>query len=479
MEKILEVIIKEFAYEKTPVLKDIHFDVNKGECLLITGLSGSGKSTLLKLINRLIPDVYEGKLKGDIKFFGKNINSFSTGEISKYMANVFQDLNDQFFADEVSNEVALIGENMGMDRNDLINRVDYALKRLSIKNLKKRKIRSLSGGQKHKVGIVSSLIYDSDIIILDEPSSSLDYKAIEDLKENIRNLKKEGKTIIIVDHRLYYLRDILDRMLVLKEGHLENIYKSDELDINIQRENNLRCLRLDNLKAKIDYSYLNSIISIENLLVENKGYKLEAKQNFTLSKGECMAIVGKNGIGKSTLVKQLIGLLDIKNGETSFGKSKKERLKNISTSLQNCSNMFFYESVEKELIPKEKLDDKSYLDRVRYYLKILDLWDKRLENPHDLSGGERQRLAIIIALLKESKITILDEPTSGLDFKRMDQVSNILRDYSKDTPIIMVTHDLEVLFKTCNTALLLGEDYQEKVIVKGKEDEIIKFLSEN
>lgn len=69
MEKILEVIIKEFAYEKTPVLKDIHFDVNKGECLLITGLSGSGKSTLLKLINRLIPDVYEGKLKGDIKFF--------------------------------------------------------------------------------------------------------------------------------------------------------------------------------------------------------------------------------------------------------------------------------------------------------------------------------------------------------------------------------------------------------------------------
>lgn len=479
MEKILEVIIKEFAYEKTPVLKDIHFDVNKGECLLITGLSGSGKSTLLKLINRLIPDVYEGKLKGDIKFFGKNINSFSTGEISKYMANVFQDLNDQFFADEVSNEVALIGENMGMDRNDLINRVDYALKRLSIKNLKKRKIRSLSGGQKHKVGIVSSLIYDSDIIILDEPSSSLDYKAIEDLKENIRNLKKEGKTIIIVDHRLYYLRDILDRMLVLKEGHLENIYKSDELDINIQRENNLRCLRLDNLKAKIDYSYLNSIISIENLLVENKGYKLEAKQNFTLSKGECMAIVGKNGIGKSTLVKQLIGLLDIKNGETSFGKSKKERLKNISTSLQNCSNMFFYESVEKELIPKEKLDDKSYLDRVRYYLKILDLWDKRLENPHDLSGGERQKLAIIIALLKESKITILDEPTSGLDFKRMDQVSNILRDYSKDTPIIMVTHDLEVLFKTCNTALLLGEDYQEKVIVKGKEDEIIKFLSEN
>ena len=126
--------------------------------VVITGLSGSGKTTLIRLLNGLIPELYDGNLAGEIKILGKSINEYKTGELAKYVGNVFQNPDEQFLVNEVENEIALVGENTGMKRALLLKRVEYAMQQLGISNLKGRKIRGLSGGQKQKVAIASTLV---------------------------------------------------------------------------------------------------------------------------------------------------------------------------------------------------------------------------------------------------------------------------------------------------------------------------------
>ena len=351
------------------------------------------------------------------------------------------------------------------------------MEQLDIVSLKGRKLRELSGGQKQKVAIASTLVYDSDIIILDEPTANLDFTSIEDMRRVLKKLKGQGKTIIIAEHRLFYLKDIIDRLILLKAGHLENIFLPEDLNENIRKENMLRCFDYSELTSEAAEAGEEVLVRVNDLSVKNKNYKLNDLAEFSLKRGECMAVIGENGIGKTTLAKELMGLLSIKRGEVSYAISDRERLRYTAASLQNCRNMFFYETVEKELIPREKEADREYLDKVKKYLIHLELWDKRTMNPHDLSGGEKQRLALLISMLKESKLIILDEPTAGLDYKRMSQVSSLIEERTKTTPVILITHDLELLFKTCNTAYLMSKNGHRKINVRGNEEEIVKFLN--
>ena len=476
MEKAVEININKFSYADKIVLKEVNFTVGKGETVVLTGLSGSGKTTLVRLLNGLVPQIYEGELTGEIKIFNKPVGEYKTGELAKYIGNVFQNPDEQFFANEVENEIALIGENTGMERSLLIKRVEYAMKQLEISSLKGKKLRELSGGQKQKVAIASTLVYDSDIIILDEPTANLDFASINEMRVVLKKLKEQGKTIIIAEHRLSYLKDLIDRLILLKNGHIEKIFLKEELNESVRKENMLRCFDYKNLRSEAPEYDEAALVWVKDLLIKNKGYRLNDFVDFSLNRGECMAVIGENGIGKTTMAKELIGLLCIKNGKVSYGTSRRERLKNTAASLQNCRSMFFYETVEKELIPSEKKSDKAYLDKVKEYLKRLELWEKRTMNPHDLSGGEKQRLSLLISVLKASKLIILDEPTAGLDYKRMASVSSIIEEKAEEVPVILITHDLELLFKVCNTAYLMSENGHRKIKVNGNEDEIIRFF---
>lgn len=275
------------------------------------------------------------------------------------------------------------------------------------------------------------MVFDSEIIFFDEPSANLDYKATNDLEKILKHLKEQGKTIVIAEHRLSYLSQLLDRLILLKDGKIKTIFLSDNLTDDVEHENDLRSFNNKNLRSTMEDPDNHQMINIEDVYVSNNGYSLDEPVNFSLNRGECMALIGENGIGKTTLAKELTGLIPMRNGKTSYAQSTRSRLSNVAISLQNCSNMFFCETVEKELIPQNKNKDQKYLAEVKKYLIEMELWDKRMLNPHDLSGGEKQRLALLIALLKDSKFVILDEPTAGLDYRRMMLVADAIKKKSE------------------------------------------------
>lgn len=476
MDKILEININTFKYDEDIVLSDIHLSVGKGECFVLTGLSGCGKSTLLRLINRLIPDIYEGTLDGCIEICGRDIYEYERGELAAYVGNVFQNMNDQFLSFYIEDEIALVGENMGMDPDLLRVKVAKAIEEFNLEPLLNTPIRQLSFGQKQKVAVASTMVFDSQIIVLDEPSASMDYPSILELKDTIAKLKAMGKTVIVAEHRLWYLKDLIDNLCVMRNGKIDCIYKGCQLNSEIEKKNCLRSFDENELEFKNITSVGQTLVRVDNLIVQNAGYSLHYPVSFDLGKGECMALIARNGMGKTTLARQLVGLSPIKQGSTSYASSARGRLNSTSICQQNSGSMFFFETVEKELIPKSRLQDDAYKQKAKELLCSLDLWDKKTEHPQVLSGGEKQRLSIELAVLKDSKLIVFDEPTAGLDYKRMDLSAEVIRAASQRTPVVVITHDFELLTRVANTVLMLQHDGYKKIDVKGNEDEILNFL---
>lgn len=496
MESFLKVDIRSFSYanKENIELQNINFEVKKGEFIVLTGLSGCGKTTLLRIMNGLIPNFFEGRLDGEVILNGKNINNFPKGELARHMGNVFQNPQEQFFSTIAEDEIALVGENLGMEKTLLKDRVKAALTDLEIEDLYDKSVFEMSGGQRQKVAIASTLVYDTDIVIFDEPSASLDHKAAKDLGIALKKLKEMGKTVIVAEHRLYYLKGLIDRLIVMDDKTVAAQYGGDDLCYELRKKHNLRCFDEAELIRSCDYETLLSDIqkkcdgncdeceiskddlTVMNLNVQRKKRILAQDISFCIEKGECVGLLGKNGIGKSTLARQLVGLLPVKRGSTSYAGSRRGRLKKLFYLMQDPSCQLFADTVEYEVIPKNRLKDKKYLEKVRYYLKKMDLWDKRGKSPHELSVGEKLRLSLICAFLSGKDFIILDEPTAGLDYKRMDAVSDLIKKKSAEAPILLITHDTELLFKTCTSVILLTENSCKKLDTAVHGKEILDFI---
>ena len=178
---VIDVDIRSFSYkgEDLAALKNVRFSVERGELVVLTGNSGCGKTTLMRAMNGLIPDQYEGELDGRIELLGKSLGEFSSGELARTIGNVFQNPTYQFFTRKAADEVALVGENLGMPREELIERVESAFESMKIAHLAGKDLIGLSGGEKQRVAIASTLVYDTQVIFFDEPSASLDHEGIE------------------------------------------------------------------------------------------------------------------------------------------------------------------------------------------------------------------------------------------------------------------------------------------------------------
>ena len=432
-----------FTYKNSnnKVLDRVNFKINKGECILLTGVSGSGKSTLIHLMNGLIPTLYEGKLEGEILFKNKDLKDIESYDISKNIGYVSQDPRGHFFTTNTTSELVFSMENYGIPLNEMKKKYSELVNLLELEKLVDKNIIYISSGERQKIAIGCSLSLEPEIIILDEPSSNLDFHMTKKLKQLIEKLKTKGYTIIIAEHRMYYIQDLIDRVFVINNG---KVIEKTISDLKSNNEVPLRSLDIFNLELEnISCKNKELLMEVNNITYKN----ILTNITTTVYKGDVIGLIGKNGVGKTTLLRLLSNIIKPNKGKV-VGKVVPFLV------MQDMDYQFFTESVESEMKFGSADNDLEKINSLLMKLGLTELKDKI---PFELSGGQKQRLLIAISALANVNLLMFDEPTSGLDYVNMTKVSGILKDLSKNSALIVATHDIEFLYKTCNRVVYLDD----------------------
>lgn len=460
---MIEIQNLNFKYKNLDggTVDDIQLSVKRGEVVLLCGKSGCGKTTITRLINGLIPHYYEGSIGGTIMVDGINVRKTELYKISQKVGSVFQNPRSQFFCVDTSGEIVFGCENEGRSREDTLNRYLDTVHKFHIEDLMGRNIFMLSGGEKQKIACASVCATGPKIIVLDEPTSNLDVDAIRELADIIRLWKKEGKTVIIAEHRLYWLKDICDRVVYLKNGQIdfditmEKFQKYSDMQL---KELGLRTLNIESLK----YSVHAKMNTNEKIVLKDFCYHYKKEKEYALNIKELelpenalVAVIGHNGAGKSTFSRCLCGLnKHFKGTVTLHGKTKKKMLDSTYMVMQDVNHQLFCETVIGDATLKQKNVEQEKAELV---LKKFNLLEYKDRHPMSLSGGQKQRVAISAAVLADKDILIFDEPTSGLDYDHMEETAEVLLSFLGKKTVFIVTHDLELILKSCTHVVQIEE----------------------
>lgn len=443
-------------------LENLSLTIHYGETVLLCGSSGCGKTTVGRLINGLIPHYYKGELTGSVTVNGRDIAQTELYDLAGVVGTVFQNPRSQFFAIDTDGEITFGAENIGMPPEDIVSRKNDVAREMHIERLLDRGIFELSGGEKQIIACASVSVLSPDIMVLDEPSSNLDSSAIEKLKAILADWKSQGKTIIIAEHRLYFLRELADRMLLLDNGRIVKELQADEiraLTFADTERMGIRPLSLTDVTyTRENVSKHDEMLTLENFVFTYKDGKHGINiPNLELPTNSIIAIIGHNGAGKSTLARNICGLEKKCKGVMKLGGKTlkaKDRLKNCYMIMQDVNHQLFTESVRDEVmlsITDKQITDTEKTHRSDEILAQLDLSEYSDKHPMALSGGQKQRTAIASGIASSKPFIIFDEPTSGLDLAHMKQVAGEilkLRDMGKT--IFIVTHDLEFILSCCD-----------------------------
>ena len=482
-------------------LKDISFDIAKGEKVLILGPSGSGKSTLAQCLNGIIPNIHKGQAQGQVRIDGQDIFKQSIYDKSQLVSTVLQDPDGQFIGLTVAEDLAFALENDCADQSEMKDKVALWAERLDLTSLLNHRPQDLSGGQKQRVSLAGVLIDESPILLFDEPLANLDPKSGQETIDLIDKIHKEvGATTIIIEHRL---EDVLyrpvDRILLVNEGELIFNGSPDELlSSTLLLENGireplyvtvLRQLGFDTRSAQnlsqldaLDLSDLalpdrvlkdkkdsssDSILKVEGLSVSyGDNPAIIEDLSFSLKKGERLAIVGKDGAGKSTLAKALCGFVPSQGKLTYKGQdisqdSIAERSERIGFVLQNPNQMISQTMIFDEValgLRLRGIEEAEVEERVHEVLKTCGLYSFRKWPISALSFGQKKRVTIASILVLKPEIIILDEPTAGQDYKTYTDIMNFLDSLQKQGhTIVMITHDMQLMLEYSDRCLVVVE----------------------
>ena len=439
-------------------LDSINLEVKDGECILLCGKSGCGKTTITRLLNGMIPNFYEGKLQGTVMVDGKNLFDLPMYEISKRVGSVFQNPRTQFYTVNTTSEIAFGCENLGMEPQEIAERVKQTAKDLQIEYLLNRNIFNLSGGEKQIIAFASIYAMSPQNYVLDEPSSNLDIQAIEKVRKILSLLKQQGKTVIIAEHRTYYLKDLIDRAIYMEDGKVVGEYTMAELArLTYEERVNSGIRTVDLLSYPITAHHARSsshTIELKDIHCFYGQTEALSIPKLSIPSGRITAIIGTNGAGKSTFVSCMCGLMKKTKGTFLLdGKkqSAKEQVRDSYLVMQEVNHQLFSDSVREEIVLGSGESSENSLQEIMTALDISALSER---HPMTLSGGQKQRVIIASAMFCGKKILYLDEPTSGLDFSHMIQTCQLLKQLQKeDVFLFIITHDYELIASVCDSVI--------------------------
>lgn len=447
--------------EEKNILENLNLKINRGEVILLCGESGCGKTTITRLLNGLIPQFYEGALQGKVLIENEEISSKPVSKIAESVGSVFQNPRTQFFNVDTTSELIFGCENLGWDKETIIKQKENIINQFNIETLMDRSIFALSGGEKQKIACASVSAMNPNIIVLDEPSSSLDFQSINDLRKVIQLWKEQGKTIVIAEHRIFYLNGLLDRVIYMKRGQIQKEMSAKNFELLSHDELlslGLRCYDLKQVRFNSNGNEKSSAITIKDMIFQYKKTSLPALavDDLILPSTGVIAVIGHNGAGKSTFARCLCGLEKNCKGILEYHNQKmdrRERLKISYMVMQDVNHQLFTESVDEEIQISMEKDNE---EKKNHTLNSLDLSLIKDAHPLAISGGQQQRVAIASAIASNSEIIIFDEPTSGLDLYHMKEVSHLLKILKdKEKLIFLITHDYELICECCTHILQL------------------------
>jgi energy-coupling factor transport system ATP-binding protein len=455
---MIELSEVSYTYPHTvqEALHQLSLVLEKGRCIMVTGPSGAGKTTLCLAASGILAHEYGGKKAGVVTINGKNVADYpGLSAIAETIGIVFDDAEAQMIFTTVEEEILSALEYRGLSPEEIEKRLFEILEVTYLTSLKDRSPHHLSGGQKQRVALAATLALGNDVLILDEPTSELDEHATRRIVSILKNLKEQGKTLLIVEHKFGHFREITDILVVMEHGSITAIGPPDD----VLKDNRIRKMVIPDFAGIRRGTALvmptgSSVPAIDTRHLSYSYGDVPAlhEVNLIISSGEFVAIVGENGSGKTTLVRQFNRLLTPTAGDVLVnGKNTKEctiadLARDVGLVFQIPDHMFFADTVKDEVA--FGLDNLGIGNRdavIDAALAEAGLLHAKDLYPRWLSRGERQRLAIACVVAMQPKIIVLDEPTTGLDGDEARLVMEILKKHQLlGHTVVVITHNKEI-----------------------------------
>jgi energy-coupling factor transport system ATP-binding protein len=467
-------------YGEVTALDGLDLAIPAGQFVLVSGPSGCGKSTLARALSGLVPQAIPAQMAGTVTVAGSSTRDLPVAALATRVGSVFQNPNAQLFHLRVADEVAFGPRNLGLQPAEVEARVDWALAAADLTALRDRQPSALSGGQQQRVAIAAALAMRPDVLVLDEPTASLDPEATRLVLGTLRRLHREaGMTIILIEHRLAEVAELAERVLLLDRGRLVADGPPSLLrDPGLQAELGLRPVDQAPPPAweQVLHPCQQSAAREPFMTLEQvaAGYGQEPaieQVSLALYPGEFVALVGPNGAGKTTLALALAGRLKPMEGTIHLNgqeKAKERRLRrrrrklqpgrDVGLLFQNPAEQLFTDTVDDEVAFGPRNFGRYEARSHEELLQEADLQELRARQPAHLSLGQQQRTALAAALALHPRLLILDEPTMGQDWGHLRQLMNFAHSLTaRGTAVLMITHDQQLV-----------ADYAERVLVMDK-----------
>lgn len=456
------------SYGTVPVLQDVSLTIQQGEIVLVTGPSGCGKSTLAYALGGLIPQSIPAQVAGLVEIGGLDTRSHTLREIVQQVGVVFQNPSSQLFHLRVEDEVAFGPRNLGLDDDEVKQRTDWALKATGLETLREHKPSELSGGQKQCVAIASVLAMRPQVLILDEPTASLDVPSTHRVLGALKTLRDEhGVTIVIVEHRLADVARMADRLILMDAGQIIADGGPDTILSNHALREQFGLRRLTNepqvaWETLIETDELSSngqeaLLTLDQVSAGYNRSKVIEDISLSVYPGDFVALVGNNGAGKSTLGLVAAGLLKPLSGQVRYRNgSKPQPGLDVAMLFQNPTDQLFTDSVDEEVSfgphNYRRFDPEGHVQ----ILQEADLLGMRERRPLMLSMGQQQRTALSACLGLRPRLLVLDEPTLGQDWGHLQRLMDFLMQLNQQgTAILLISHDYKLVHRYARRVFLM------------------------